>query len=75
MKAYLPVKESFGFSEALRVSTKGRAFPQMVFDHWRELPGDPLGENNMAADLVKVIRKRKGLSADIPSFDTFHDKM
>lgn len=52
MKAHLPVKESFGFSEALRVSTQGRAFPQMVFDHWQELPGDPLGENSQAADLV-----------------------
>ena len=75
MKAYLPVKESFGFSEALRVGTKGRAFPQMVFDHWHDLPGDPLGENNPAADLVQVIRKRKGLPGNVPSFDTLHDKL
>jgi len=47
----------------------------MVFDHWQELPGDPLGENNQAADLVQVIRKRKGLPGNIPSFDTFHDKL
>ena len=75
MKAHLPVKESFGFAEVLRKGTKGRAFPQMVFSHWQDLPGDPLGENNMSADLVKVIRKRKGLPENIPGFDTFHDKL
>ena len=39
----------------------------MVFDHWQELPGDPLGENNMAADLVTAIRQRKGLPAGLPA--------
>ena len=34
MKAYLPVGESFGFTQKLREATSGRAFPQCVFDHW-----------------------------------------
>ena len=34
IKAYLPVKESFGFTAALRGATGGQAFPQCVFDHW-----------------------------------------
>jgi len=37
MKAYLPVAESFGFTQALRAATSGRAFPQCVFDHWETL--------------------------------------
>ena len=42
MKANLPVGESFGFTQALRAATQGKAFPQCVFSHWEQLPGDPL---------------------------------
>jgi len=41
VKAFLPVAESFGFTQHLRELTSGRAFPQCVFDHWEELPSDP----------------------------------
>merc|ERR1711943_162290 len=34
MKAYLPVAESFGFSQALAEATSGAAFSQLMFDHW-----------------------------------------
>jgi elongation factor 2 len=34
IKSYLPVAESFGFTEHLRSVTQGKAFPQCVFDHW-----------------------------------------
>ncbi|KLO10112.1 P-loop containing nucleoside triphosphate hydrolase protein [Schizopora paradoxa] len=34
IKAYMPVKESIGFSSALREATGGKAFPQCTFDHW-----------------------------------------
>ena len=56
IKAYLPVKESFGLNEALRSGTQGRAFPQMVLDHWKELPGDTLGESKRASELATSIR-------------------
>merc|ERR1712139_383681 len=42
MKAYLPVGESFGFTQALRAATSGRAFPQCCFDHWEQMSGKPL---------------------------------
>lgn len=41
VKCFLPVKESFGFSEQLRLKTQGRAFPNLVFDHWEDMNGDP----------------------------------
>ena len=75
MKAYLPVAESFGFTQALRAATSGRAFPQCVFDHWEQLNGDPFEENSQAGKLVKQIRARKGLKEGIPALDNFLDKM
>src|SRR5699024_4204132 len=45
-KAYLPVMESFGFTEDLRSQTSGQAFPQCVFDHWQVVTGDVLKEGS-----------------------------
>merc|ERR1711876_35401 len=52
IKAFLPVAESFGFTQALRAATSGRAFPQCVFSHWEMFNGDPLEEGTKAAILV-----------------------
>ena len=75
MKAYLPVGESFGFTQTLRAATSGRAFPQCVFDHWEMYSGDPLEVNSKANMIVEGIRKRKGLKAGIPTLDNFIDKL
>ncbi|CAG8674424.1 26403_t:CDS:2, partial [Dentiscutata erythropus] len=68
VKAYLPVNESFGFTADLRSNTGGQAFPQ-----WQLMNGTPL-EAGKVCDIVKAVRKRKGLSEDIPSLDKFMDK-
>ena len=75
MKAFLPVAESFGFTQALRAATSGRAFPQCVFSHWEMLNGDPFEAGSKAATLVETIRARKGLRAGIPGLDNFIDKL
>jgi elongation factor 2 len=75
MKCFLPVGESFGFTQALRAATSGRAFPQCVFDHWEEMAGDPLEEGSKANALVESIRKRKGLKPGIPKLDNYVDKL
>lgn len=75
MKAFLPVGESFGFTQALRAATSGRAFPQCVFSHWDEMSGDPLEVGSKANELVEAIRKRKGLKAGVPSLENFIDKL
>ena len=75
MRAYLPVGESFGFTQVLRAATGGRAFPQMVFDHWEEMGGDPLEEGSQANRLVESIRARKSLKPGIPTLDKFLDKL
>jgi len=75
LKAYLPVAESFGFTQALRAATSGRAFPQCVFDHWEELGGDPYEPGSQGGKVVADTRKRKGLKPEIPGLDNFIDKL
>jgi len=75
VKAYLPVNESFGFTEALRSQTQGQAFPQCVFDHWAMLPGNPFDSGNKTFEVVAGCRARKGLKENLPSLDQFYDKM
>lgn len=75
VKAYLPVAESFGFTQHLRAQTSGRAFPQCVFDHWETIATDPMEKGSKAEALVEAIRKRKGLKPGIPALDNFIDKL
>ncbi|OZJ04187.1 Elongation factor 2 [Bifiguratus adelaidae] len=75
IKAYLPVNESFGFTAALRQDTGGQAFPQAVFDHWQLMSGSPLEPGNKVYDIIRAVRKRKGLVEDIPKLDNYYDKL
>ncbi|ORX93479.1 P-loop containing nucleoside triphosphate hydrolase protein [Basidiobolus meristosporus CBS 931.73] len=75
VKAYLPVSESFGFTADLRSNTGGQAFPQCVFDHWQLMNGSPIEAGSKVAEIVKNIRKRKGLAEEIPPLDRFLDKL
>ncbi len=80
VRCYLPVEQSFGFTNALRGSTSGMAMPQLVFSHWETIPEDPhfvpttreekeefgaqAGGKNLARELVDAVRKRKGLHVE-----------
>jgi len=75
MNAYLPVAESFGFTQALRAATSGRAFPQCVFDHWEELGGDPFDPTSQGGKVVEKTRARKGFKGGIPAAENFVDKL
>ncbi|OLL25224.1 Elongation factor 2 [Neolecta irregularis DAH-3] len=75
IKAYLPVNESFKFDEELRSQTGGQAFPQSVFSHWQDLPGDPMDANSKAGGIVKETRLRKGLKAEIAGVEHYYDKL
>jgi len=75
VQAYLPVLESFGFTEKLREATGGQAFPQCVFDHWEVMPDDPLTPGTRTNGLVLDIRKRKNLKVELPPLDDFLDKL
>lgn len=75
IQAYLPVLESFGFTELLRKNTGGQAFPQMKFSHWKPMNGDPFKEGSPANLELKKVRKRKGLKEALPNFSDYYDKI
>merc|ERR1712025_84693 len=61
IRAFLPVAESFGFTQLLRQKTAGQAFPQMKFDHFEKITSDPFKEGSQPNLVCMKIRKRKGL--------------
>nr|XP_039258145.1 translation elongation factor 2-like isoform X2 [Styela clava] len=67
IRAYLPVNESFGFTEDLRSNTGGQAFYHFVFDHWVNLP------ENKRDEIISITRKRKGLSEEVPKLEQYLD--
>lgn len=75
VRAYLPVAESFGVTADLRAATSGQAFPQCVFDHWQQFPGEPLEAGTLANKTALAIRTRKGLKEGIPELSSVLDKM
>jgi len=75
IQAFLPVKESFGFTENLRKNTGGQAFPQMKFSHWQHMTGDPFVEGSASNEVVVSTRKRKGMKEGLPDFKDYYDKI
>jgi len=65
---YIPVAETFGLSAEMRSATSGHAFWQCTFDHWERPP------ENVASEVIKQIRQRRGLPPDIPKPEQFKDK-
>jgi len=75
VKAFLPVLESFGFTQLLRQNTSGQAFPQMIFSHWSLVGGDLMEDGSQANRIVMDVRKRKGLKMELPDFGDYYDKL
>ena len=77
VKAYMPVAESFGFSDELRRRCGGAATATLAFSHFERLEEDPLfvplteaereehgegpGVQNRAGQAMDSVRRRKGL--------------
>ncbi|MCW7076362.1 MAG: elongation factor EF-2 [Candidatus Syntrophoarchaeum sp.] len=60
IKSKAPVAELFGFSGDIRSATEGRALWSTEFAGFERVP------QNLVADIIKEIRKRKGLKAEVP---------
>jgi len=75
IKAYLPVLESFGFTQLLRQNTSGQAFPQMIFSHWAALNGNPMEVGSQSNKVLMEVRTRKGLKQELPDLNDYFDKL
>jgi len=75
IKAYLPVLESFGFTQLLRQNTSGQAFPQMIFSHWAMVNGDAYDASSQCQQIIMSVRERKGLKKEMPAFEDYYDKL
>jgi len=76
MQAWLPVAESFGFSQALAEATSGAAFSQLMFDHWQTMEySDFKDPETKLGKVVNQIRVRKGLEPALPPLDRYLDKL
>jgi elongation factor 2 len=58
----------------LSLECKQIVYPQLVFDDWRVIEGDPLAEGSLANKIMMQIRKRKDLPASIPTPEDYEDK-
>jgi len=65
---YIPVAETFGLSAEMRSATSGHAFWQCTFAYWDNIP------ENVATEVIKKIREKRGLPPEIPKPDKFIDK-
>ncbi|CAD7965521.1 unnamed protein product [Amoebophrya sp. A25] len=77
VEAALPVIESFGFETDIRSHTHGAAMVLTCFDHWSQVPGDPLDRSillrplepapipHLAREFMLKTRRRKGLAEDV----------
>jgi elongation factor 2 len=68
ISGYIPVSETFGFSKELRSATSGRALWQSFFDHWEKMP------QKLSSEIIADLRKRKGLSPEVPKPEKFMEQ-
>jgi elongation factor 2 len=69
VKGSIPVSETFGLTDEMRSTTSGYAFWQLAFDHWEKTP------DRLATETISRIRKKRGLSPQIPKPETFVDEI
>jgi elongation factor 2 len=66
---HVPVGETLGLSSELRSATSGRAFWQLAFDHWDNMPKD------LSHTIVEKLREKRGLPPQIPEPEIFIDEI
>jgi elongation factor 2 len=65
VRCHIPVSETFDLSDQIRGATQGRCFWSTEFSHWGVVP------QQLAEELIRQIRKRKGLPPNPPKVEDF----
>lgn len=77
VECFLPVIEAVGFETDIRTHSSGHAMVLSVFDHYQNVPGDPLDQSillrplepapvpHLAREFLLKTRRRKGLTEDV----------
>ncbi|KAL9645348.1 hypothetical protein ABK040_002547 [Willaertia magna] len=72
VKAFIPALESGKFTTMMRSESGGQAFVQFNFNHWELIEDDPFDKNcHRVRDIIKSVRKRKGLKEELPEISDF----
>ncbi|KAJ9469302.1 Ribosome assembly protein 1 [Diplonema papillatum] len=64
--ASLPVAESFGLTDELRIKTSGMATPNVVFSHWHTIDMDPYFVRQTEDELEDLDENDVALIANVP---------
>ncbi|KAK6539045.1 Elongation factor 2 [Orbilia ellipsospora] len=76
IRAFLPVRNSFGLTTEISKTAYGRATSQLTFGRWQYMTlGNPLDTTSRAHELALSIRKKKGLALGIPNINMYHDEI
>ena len=65
VRGEIPVSETFDLADQIRSATQGRCFWSTEFSRWAPVP------TQLAMEVIKQIRKRKGLPLEIPKPEDF----
>ncbi|MGA3192035.1 MAG: GTP-binding protein [Candidatus Bathyarchaeia archaeon] len=66
---YVPVAQTFGLPAEMRTATSGHVFLQLTFNHWEKM------SEKLEAEVVKQLRVRRGLPAEVPQPRAFVDEI
>jgi len=65
VRGEIPVSETFDLSDQIRSATQGRCFWSTEFSRWAPVPAQ------LAMEIIRQIRKRKGLPPEVPKPEDF----
>lgn len=72
--AYIPVRESFGLAKELHRAGLARVRIQNTFERWEPLSGSPYEEGSLCQTTILELRRRKGLSEQVPVAKGYLDR-